>query len=96
MEQSTISARIDSNDKAAFDLFCSRVGLNTSSVINLFVKKVISENRIPFEVSALTTISLEEGRNAFYRLREEAKENGLQDMTLDEINAEIAAARAGK
>ena len=96
MAQSTISARIDSNDKAAFDLFCSRVGLNTSSVVNLFVKKVIIESRIPFEVSAPTTISLEEGRNAFYRLREEAKENGLQDMTLDEINAEIAAVRAGK
>ena len=96
MAQSTISARIDSNDKVAFDLFCSRVGLNTSSVINLFVKKVISENRIPFEVSAPTTIPLAEGRNPFYRSRAAPKENGLQDMTLDEINAEIAAVRAGK
>ncbi|MDD6291677.1 MAG: hypothetical protein PUA77_07825 [Lachnospiraceae bacterium] len=60
------------------------------------MKKVISENRIPFEISAPTTVSLEEGCNAFYRLREEAKENGVQDMTLDEINAEIAAVRAGK
>ena len=96
MAQSTISARIDSNDKAAFDLFCSRVGLNTSSVINLFVKKVISENRIPFEISAPQSISLEDGRNAFYCLREEAKNNGLQDMTLEEINAEISAFRSGK
>ena len=80
MAQSTISARIDSNDKAAFDLFCSRVGLNTSSVINLFVKKVISENRIPFEVSAPTTISLEEGRNAFYALADDRVTGAMRCM----------------
>jgi len=96
MAQSTISARIDSNDKLAFDLFCSRVGLNTSSVLNLFIKKVISENRIPFEVSAPKTVSLDEGRKAFYQLREEAKANNIQDMSLDEINAEISASRLRK
>lgn len=96
MAQSTISARIDSDDKIAFDLFCSRVGLNTSSVLNLFIKKVISEDRIPFEISVPKTISREEGLKAFYQLREEAQKNGLQDMTLDEINSEIAAVRAGK
>lgn len=96
MAQSTISARIDSNDKIAFDLFCSRVGLNTSSVLNLFIKKVISEDRIPFEISAPQTVSREEGLKAFYQLRAEAEKNGLQNMTLDEINAEIAAVRSGK
>lgn len=96
MAQSTISARIDSEDKIAFDLFCSRVGLNTSSVLNLFIKKVISEDRIPFEVSAPKTVSREEGLKAFYQLREEAKKNGLQDMSFDDINAEIAAYRNGK
>lgn len=96
MAQSTISARIDSEDKIAFDLFCSRVGLNTSSVLNLFIKKVISEDRIPFEISAPKSVSLSEGRKAFYQLREEAKSNGLCDMTIDDINAEIAATRSGK
>lgn len=96
MALSTISARIDSDDKMAFDLFCSRVGLSTSSVLNLFIKKVISEDRIPFEISAPKIVSREEGLKAFYQLREEAQKNGLQDMTLTEINDEIAAVRAGK
>lgn len=96
MAQSTISARIDSKDKLAFDSFCSRVGLNTSSVLNMFIKKVISEDRIPFEISAPKKVSLNEGLAAFYQLREEAQKNGLQDMSLDEINAEIAAVRSGK
>lgn len=95
MAQSTISARIDSNDKIAFDLFCSKVGLNTSSVLNLFIKKVISEERIPFEISAPKAVSLEEGRKAFYQLREEANINGLCDMTLEEVNDEIESAGLG-
>ena len=34
-----------------------------------------------------------QGRNAFMALRREAKQNGIQDMSLDEINAEIQKAR---
>lgn len=51
MAQSTISARIDSNDKKEFDIFCNNVGLSASTAINLFVKAVLRENRIPFEIS---------------------------------------------
>lgn len=51
MAQSTLTARVDSQDKIAFDAFCSNVGLNTSTAINLFVKAVLRENRIPFEIA---------------------------------------------
>lgn len=51
MAQATISARIDENDKMAFDDFCADVGLNTSAAINLFVKAVLRERRIPFEIA---------------------------------------------
>lgn len=52
MAQATISARIDSNDKAQFDRFCEDVGLTTSVVLNVFVKKVIREQRIPFTIES--------------------------------------------
>lgn len=51
MAQATISVRIDENDKRDFDTFCSDVGLNTSVAINLFVKAVLRERRIPFDIS---------------------------------------------
>lgn len=54
MAQATISARIDENDKMAFDDFCSDVGLNTSAAINLFVKAVLRERRIPFEIAQVS------------------------------------------
>lgn len=52
MALSTLAARVDEKDKANFDAFCSNVGLNPSTTaINLFVKAVLRENRIPFEIS---------------------------------------------
>ena len=50
MALATISARIDAEDKLIFDSFCSSVGLTTSAALNIFVKKVIREHRIPFEL----------------------------------------------
>jgi len=38
-------------------------------------------------------ITLERGREAFYELREQAKQNGVQGMSLDEINEEIRLTR---
>lgn len=54
MAQATITARVDERDKVNFDTFCSNVGLNTSTAINLFVKAVLRENRIPFEITQMT------------------------------------------
>ncbi len=51
MSQSTISARIDSKDKYDFDMFCNNVGLSASTAINLFVKAVLREKRIPFDIA---------------------------------------------
>ena len=50
MALATVSARIDAEDKRMFDSFCSSVGLSSSAALNMFVKKVIREHRIPFEI----------------------------------------------
>jgi DNA-damage-inducible protein J len=54
MALTTITARVDEHDKMDFDAFCSSVGLNTSAAINLFVKAVLRERRIPFEIGQNT------------------------------------------
>ena len=93
MAQATFSVRMDEALKNQFDALCHEFGMNTSTAINIFARTVVRERKIPFEISAPSTITLEEGRVAFLNLRQSAKENNLQDMTLDEINAEIADAR---
>ena len=51
MALATLTARVDPKDKADFDAFCSNVGLNASTAINLFVKAVLREKRLPFEIA---------------------------------------------
>ena len=50
MSQVTLSVRVDQLDKQYFENFCKSVGLNVSTAINLFVKSVIRQQRIPFEI----------------------------------------------
>ena len=47
----TISAKIDKDDKIRFDEFCDAVGLNSSVVINMFVKTVLRRREIPFRIA---------------------------------------------
>lgn len=60
MAQTTLSVRVDEKSKKAFDKFCTDIGMNTSVAINLFIKTVIRENRIPFE------LTLEKNDKTFY------------------------------
>lgn len=52
MAQSILSVRMDENLKKEFDEFCSEVGLNSSVAVNLFVRTVVREKRIPFEITS--------------------------------------------
>ena len=50
MALATLTARVDASDKSAFDSFCSSIGLTSSAAINLYVKAVLRERKIPFEI----------------------------------------------
>ena len=52
MAQVTLSVRMDEDVKERFDDFCAEVGMNASVAVNLFVRTVLRERRIPFEISA--------------------------------------------
>ena len=48
----TISAKIDNEDKNRFENIINSVGLNVTSAISAFVKATIRENGIPFALKA--------------------------------------------
>ncbi len=69
-------------------------GMTASKAINVFARAVVRERKIPFEISSPEPeITREKAMQAFLTIREQAKQHGLQDMTLDEINEEIRLAR---
>lgn len=96
MAQATFSIRMDENLKKQFDALCSDFGMNATTAFNIFAKAVVRERRIPFEISSPADNTRENAKAAFWKMRSIAAENNLQDMTLDEINAEIEATRLGK
>ena len=97
MSQTTMYIRVDSNLKQRFDVLCDEFGISNTSALTLFIKAVVRERRIPFEIRA---VSIEDSRKqallAFDILRAEAAESGVQGLSLDEINAIINEVRNGK
>ena len=47
-----INVRVDSNDKKNFELFCNNVGMNISTAINMYIKNVLMEQKLPFEIKS--------------------------------------------
>ena len=78
----TITTRVDSEDKALFDAFCESVGLSTSAAINMFIKATLREKEIPFKIKADPFYS--EANQAL--LRESAKQMDETGGTIHELN----------
>lgn len=67
-----VNIRMDDATKKQFDAFCSEVGISVSAAFNLFAKRVVKEQRIPFDITT-------EVPNAKTRAAMEAAETG-QDV----------------
>ena len=50
MESLTLNVRVDAQDKKRFEQFCNSVGMNVSTAVNMFIKAVLREQKLPFEV----------------------------------------------
>ncbi len=94
MAQSTISIRVDQGLKQKFDSLCEAFGLSATAAFNIFMKAVVREKKIPFEIKADSSELIKgNAMAAFEALRKSAAENNLVDMNLADINAEIKASR---
>ena len=97
METTLIQTRVDTSLKNDVSRLFNALGLDISTAIKIFFKKCIQENGIPFDVRiARSEYVSPQGMSAFLELRRQAEENGVSGMSLDEINAEISAARADR
>ena len=66
-----------------------------ASAIRMFLKRSVVVNGVPFSMTLpKQEYRAERAIRAVQSLSEAAQQNGTADMSLDEINAEIAASRA--
>ena len=54
MESLNLNVRVDAHDKKEFEQFCNRVGMNVSTAVNMFIKAVLREQKLPFEIRTNT------------------------------------------
>ena len=97
MAQETFSVSMDETLKKQFDSLCSDFGMTASTAVNVFARALVRENKTPFEITiSEDEIDREKARQAFWAIREQAKKDFPNGMTLEEINEEIRKVRYGE
>ena len=51
MAQTLINFRIDEKTKKEMEEICNELGMTVTTALNIFIKKMIREKRIPFDVA---------------------------------------------
>jgi len=95
MAQATFSVRMDKALKDNFSDICNSIGMNMSTAINIFANAVVDSKKIPFEVKAPSSYT-QKFKNTITSMRETAKKNNLDKLTLDDINDIINKTRKGR
>lgn len=91
MAQTNVSIRMDAELKKQFEAFCADVGMSMTTAFTVFAKRVVRENRIPFEVRG--EIPNEETRQAIEEVRrmKDDPNIGKSYTDVDEMMKELLA-----
>ena len=92
MASTLVQFRTEDIEKAKAVIICERLGLDLQSYLRMCISRLNQENGIPFSMN-INDIPANKGMAAMQAASAIARENGIDNMTLDEINAEIAEAR---
>jgi DNA-damage-inducible protein J len=100
-ETTNLSIRIDRELKDEAETVFNALGMNLTTAITVFVRQAVRQKKIPFEIALYPegenrVISMRDAMAASERIWENSVRNGTDKLTMDEINAEIAAARTEK
>ncbi|MCM1134250.1 MAG: type II toxin-antitoxin system RelB/DinJ family antitoxin [Clostridium sp.] len=71
---------------------CEKLGIDLQTYLRMCISRLIQENGIPFSMK-LESGTENPGLHAMKAASRIAVENGISEMSLDEINAEISAVR---
>ena len=92
MANSLIQFRTEEVSRIKAMEICERLGIDLQTYMRMCISRLIQENGIPFSMK-LDDLSDNKAVRTMKAAGRIADENDVADMTLDEINAEIAEAR---
>ncbi len=95
MTTSLLQVRVDDSLKNEAATVFEHLGIDLSTAVRMFLKRAVMDNGIPFRMTLpQEPYRAERGYRAMQEISQTAEKNGVADMSLDEINAEIEADRA--
>ncbi len=86
-----LQVRVDDDLKNQSAEILDALGIDLSTAVRMFLKKVVLERGIPFDTRIDETTL--KGILAIREMQRISEENGNSEMTLEEINEEIRLAR---
>ena len=92
MASSLVQFRTEDTSRIKAASICEQLGIDLPTYLRACIARLIQENGIPFSMK-LTDNTEPRGLAAMKEASRIAEKNGISDMTLDEINAEIREAR---
>ena len=94
MASSVVQIRVDDELRSqAVEVF-ERLGIDLPTAVRMFLKRSVLENGVPFRMTLpKEQYTADRAVRAMHEMQDTAEQCGVADMTLEEINAEIAAAR---
>lgn len=94
MASSVMQIRVDEQLRNEAAEIYDRLGIDLPTAVRMFIKRSVMVNGIPFSMTLpKKTDGTAKALMAMREIQNSAEENGLSNMTLDEINAEIAGTR---
>ena len=96
VNNSLLQFRVDNQLKEEASKIYAQLGLDLPTAIRIFLKRSVQVRGIPFIMQLSDNeldLNSQAAVSAMKRMSQTALENGVSEMTLDEINAEIDAVR---
>lgn len=93
MANSLVQVRVDEQLKEDVTAIYEELGMDLATAIRIFLKRSVQEKGIPFSMKLTDIQRGKKAVSAMRRMSQAAEENGIADMSLEEINQEIQAVR---
>jgi DNA-damage-inducible protein J len=96
MATSLVQVRVDEKLKDEVSEIYENFGIDLPTAIRIFFKKTVSVKGLPFDLRNSDNTDTDSRKNVYETARKVIQENNVPEMSLEEINAEIDAARSEK
>ena len=92
MSNALVQFRTDDATRIKAISICEKLGIDLPTYMRMCISRLVQENGVPFSMKLEESGSVR-ALEAMKQASRIAEENGISEMSLEEINAEIDAAR---